>query len=239
MKSGENVMKYERESISGIGVVASAMLMALALLAPAAATADNHEAERTHDGLVLVPDSKVQVAYVDPDADFGEYNKIMLLDCYVSFRKNWRRDQQRTGSKISVSSGDMERIKTGVAELFREVFTEELGKDGGYEIVDAAAEDVLLVRPAIIDLDVAAPDTAAPGRNRTYTTTSGSATLYIELYDSMTGDILARAADRRVAARMGGYLSYTNRVTNRSDAKKMMRGWAKAMRERLDEYHGK
>jgi len=232
-------MKYERESISRVGVAVSSLLLAFALIAPAVATADSHAAPETVDGLVLVPDSKVQAAYVDPDADFGEYNKIMLLDCYVSFRKNWRKDHKRTGSMISVSKGEMERIKTGVAELFHEVFTEELSKDGGYEIVDAAGEDVLLVRPAIIDLDVSAPDGSSPGRTRTYTTTAGAATVFIELYDSVTGDILARAADRKVANRMGGYLSYSNRVTNTQDAKKMMRGWAKALRERLDEYHGR
>ena len=140
---------------------------------------------------------------------------------------------------ISVTKSDMERIKTGVAELFHEVFTEELSKDGGYEIVDAAGEDVLLVRPAIIDLDVTAPDTSTPGRSRTYTATSGAATVFVELYDSVTGDVLARAADRKVAERMGGYLSYSNRVTNTQDANKMMRGWARSLRERLDEYHGR
>lgn len=232
-------MKYERDLLTRIGVSASAVLTAVTLLFPIMASADDEVPEMTHDGLVLVADRTVAAAYVDPDADFGEYNKIMLLDCYVSFRKNWRRDQKRTGSMISVTKSDMERIKTGVAELFHEVFTEELSKDGGYEIVDAAGEDVLLVRPAIIDLDVTAPDTSTPGRSRTYTTTSGAATVFVELYDSVTGDILARAADRKVAERMGGYLSYSNRVTNTADAKKMMRGWAKSLRERLDEYHGK
>lgn len=232
-------MKYERDLLTRIGVSASAVLTAVTLLFPIMASADDEVPEMTHDGLVLVADRAVAAAYVDPDADFGEYNKIMLLDCYVSFRKNWRRDQKRTGSMISVTKSDMERIKTGVAELFHEVFTEELSKDGGYEIVDAAGEDVLLVRPAIIDLDVTAPDTSTPGRSRTYTTTSGAATVFVELYDSVTGDILARAADRKVAERMGGYLSYSNRVTNTADAKKMMRGWAKSLRERLDEYHGK
>ena len=232
-------MKYERDLLKRIGVSASAILTVVSLLFPITASADDEVPEMTYDGLVLVADRKVAAAYVDPDADFGEYNKIMLLDCYVSFRKNWRRDQKRTGSMISVSKGDMERIKTGVAELFHEVFTEELSKDGGYEIVDAAGEDVLLVRPAIIDLDVTAPDTSSPGRTRTYTASSGAATVFVELFDSVTGDVLARAADRKVAERMGGYLSYSNRVTNTQDAKKMMRGWAKSLRERLDEYHGK
>lgn len=230
-------MKYERESISRIA--ASGLLVALALIAPTVATADSHAAPETIDGLVLVPDSRVQAAYVDPDADFTVYNKVMMLDCFVAFKKDWQKNTQTTGSRHSVSASQMERIKNEVAIMFREVFAQELSQDGGYEIVDEAGEDVLLIRPAIVDLDIAAPDVNTPARSRTYTSTSGSATLFIELYDSSTSDLLARAADRRTARRSGGYLTYTNRVTNTADARRMFRSWAKELRAALDEIHGK
>jgi hypothetical protein len=186
-----------------------------------------------------MPERKVAVAYIDPDADFGVYDKVMILDCYVAFKKDWQREHKQPGSLLSVSSSDMEKIKAAVAGLFRDVFTEELGKDGGYEIVEAAGDDVLLVRPAIIDLDITAPDTTSPGRSRTYTTESGAATLYIELYDSVTGDILARAADRRTVRNAGSFLSYSNRVTNEADARRTLAAWAELLRARLDELHGK
>ncbi len=232
-------MRNERESLTKFGVVASSVLVALALIAPAAVTADEHAAGATYDGLVPVPDSKVQSAYVDPDADFGVYNKVMMLDCFVAFRKNWQRDTKKSGSRASVSTKDMERIKNEVAVMFREIFAEELSKDGGYEIVDEAGDDVLLIRPAIVDLDITAPDIATSGRNRTYTTSSGAATLYIELYDSVTSDLIARAADRKVARQAGGYMTYTNRVTNLTDARRMMRGWAQTLRAGLDGFHDK
>ncbi len=230
-------MKNERESI--IRTAASSLLVALALVAPPVAMADDHAAPETIDGLVLVPDSRVQAAYVDPDADFTVYNKVMMLDCFVAFKKDWQKNTQKTGSRHKVSTRDMERIKNEVAIMFREVFAQELSQDGGYEIVDEAGDDVLLVRPAIVDLDIAAPDVGSPGRTRTYTSTAGSATLFIELYDSSTSDLLARAADRKVARRSAGYLSYTNRVTNSADARRMMRSWAKELRAALDEIHGK
>jgi len=233
-------MKVERKLSIRTGVSTAALMLAFASFAPAVVNAaDKDAALETHDGLKQVPDSKVAAAYIDPDADFGTYNKIVILDCHVAFKKNWQRDQKKTGSHVSVSSSDMEKIKAEVAGLFREVFVEELSKDGGYEIVHSAGDDVLLVRPAIIDLDVTAPDTMAAGRSRTYTTNSGAATLFVELYDSVTGDILARAADRKSAEKAGGYLSYSNRVTNKADARRMMRSWAKLLRERLDEFHGK
>lgn len=196
--------------------------------------------QETHDGLVLLQDTKVDAAYVDPDADFSVYDKIMILDCHVAFKKNWQRDQNRSRTTDRVTSRDMEKMKTEVGRLFREVFTEELEKEGGYEIVaEAPGDDVLLVRPAIIDLDVTAPDTLTAGRSRTFTSTAGAATIYIELYDSVSGDILARASDRKTARTVGGHVSYSNRVTNVAEAKKMLRAWAKLLRTRLETIQGK
>jgi hypothetical protein len=215
-----------------LGLICSATVLAV----PASALAQSQD---SFDGLVEVPDSKVAVAYVDPDADFSVYNKVMILDTHVAFKKDWQRDQQRAGSHTRVSSEDMEEIKAAVAEMFKEVFAEKLSADGGYEIVDTAGDDVLLVRPAIIDLDIQAPDTMTAGRTRTVTATSGAATIYIELYDSVSGDILARAADRKASERMGGYMTYTNRVTNQADARKMLGAWAELLRGTLDEFHGK
>jgi len=233
-------MKTKQIKSISTGISVTSAVLALALLAPPAAFAEEEEIPtETHDGLVLVPDRQVAAAYVDPDADFGQYNKIMILDCYVAFKKGWQKSTKRTGSRISVSSSDMERMKADVAALFRDVFTEKLSEDDGYEIVTEAGDDVLMVRPAIIDLDVTAPDTGSAGRSRTYTARSGAATIYIELYDSMTGDILARAADRKASRSIGGHLSYTNRVTNKADARRAMSAWAGLMRARLDEFHGK
>ena len=219
---------------------AVAILMAALLSMPLGVlAAKKEELPETHDGLVLVPDRKVAAAYHDPEADFSIYNKVMLLDCYVAFKKNWQRDQNRQLTSARITAEDMEKIKAAVAELFREVFTEVLQEDGGYEVVDAAGDDVLLIRPAIVDLDITAPDKPTAGRTHSYTSTAGAATVYIELFDSVSGDILARAADRREARRSGGYISYTNRVTNTADARRMLKRWANILRTRLDEIHGK
>jgi len=233
-------MKHDRDERRNTSTAGAILLTAIVIATAPSAFAQGQESpQETYDGLTLVPDSKVAAAYVDPEADFSAYDKIIILDCHVAFKKDWQRDQTQTGSRIRISSSDMEKIKADVAELFREVFTEKLGADGGYEIVEAAGDDVLLVRPAIIDLDITAPDTMHAGRSRTYSSSAGAATIYIELYDSVTGDILARAADRKAARNVGGYMSYTNRVTNRADARRMLGSWAELLRDRLDEFHGK
>jgi hypothetical protein len=230
-------METKRHCLTTRGIFA--LVISTALLAVPVGAFAQEGTPDSYDGLVLMPDSKVATAYIDPEADLGVYNKIMILDCYVAFKKDWQREHKRTGSNISVSSGEMDKIKADVAELFREVFTEKLGADGGYKIVEAAGDDVLLVRPAIIDLDITAPDTMSAGRSRTYTSSAGAATIYIELFDSVTGDIIARAADRKAARNVGGHMSYSNRITNQAEARRMLGSWAELLRDRLDEFHGK
>lgn len=39
--------------------------------------------------------------------------------------------------------------------------------------------------------------------------------------------------------RASGYMSYTNRVTNKADARRMLGSWAELLRDMLDEFHGK
>lgn len=189
-------------------------------------------AETTHDGLVLMRDSKVAVAYVDPEADFSQYTKIQILDVYVAFKKHWQREHR-------VSKGDMDRIKRQAAELFRNVFVEVL-EEGGYPVVYENAEDVLLVRPAIIDLDITAPDTMRAGRSRTYAANAGAATLYIELFDSNTSAILARAIDRKAGrSNYGSWRMTGTSVYNSAEARKILRNWATLLMGALDNAQGK
>jgi hypothetical protein len=69
--------------------------------------------------------------------------------------------------------------------------------------------------------------------NRTYTTSAGQMTLVLELVDATTGDVLARVVDSQQdfdTARM----QWTNSVTNRAAADRILRMWAKRLREGLD-----
>jgi hypothetical protein len=104
-------------------------------------------------------------------------------------------------------------------------------------VVDTQDYDVLLLRPAIIDLDISAPDTLSAGRSRTFSASTGSATLYIELYDSVSGQILGRAADRTNIRNNMGTVTWSNRVTNSADARRMFSRWAGFLRDFLDEHY--
>jgi len=212
------------------------VLCALVLmLATASAFAKDDELpDITEDGLHRVQDSRMAIVYADPEADLSGYDKVQLLDTYVAFKKNWERDQRsRSASSLQITSKDVEQIKNRTAAEFRTVFTKVL-QDGGYPVVEQAADDVLLLRPAIINLDVNAPDTMNAGRSRTYAESAGEMTLYIELYDSVTGDLIAKALDRKADTSTGFY-TWTNSATNRAAADRILKGWAEILLTALNE----
>jgi hypothetical protein len=63
-------------------------------------------------------------------------------------------------------------------------------------------------------------------------------TLVIELYDSVSNEILARAIDRRRARNVGN-IQWTTSGTNRVAARKILGRWANLLVSRLDDVHGK
>jgi hypothetical protein len=58
--------------------------------------------------------------------------------------------------------------------------------------------------------------------------------LFLELYDSVSGEILARIIDSEVIGD-NGYTQWANRVTNTADARRTIRKWAKALRVKYEE----
>jgi hypothetical protein len=188
------------------------------------------------EGLVLRPGKAARVVYVRPGVDFGQYKRFAILECPVAFRKDWQRDQASSGRRVTQK--EMDEIRAGLSAEFRRIFTDELQNKGGYQVVTTGGEDVLVLRPAIIDLDVTAPDTLEPGRNFTLSESAGAMTLYLEIYDSVTNQILARAIDRETSRGMGR-IQWQNRVTNKNEADRILRRWASALREQLDTVHGK
>ncbi|OGT79999.1 MAG: hypothetical protein A3H91_04360 [Gammaproteobacteria bacterium RIFCSPLOWO2_02_FULL_61_13] len=213
-------------SIRLIQSIAIAACLLLLTTAPGA-----QEPAESWDGLKLVPGTKVAAAYVHPDADFRQYGKFVITEPYIAFKKDWKREHR------DVSASEMERIKERLGHLFVEVFTEAL-EEGGFPVVTSTGEDVLVLRPALIDLDVTAPDIMTAGRSRTYVTSAGAVTLYIELLDGATGAMLARAIDRK-AGRNTTSFQISSSVYNAAEARTVLKFWAGLLRDRFKEIHGR
>jgi hypothetical protein len=188
--------------------------------------------EISFDGLHLEPDTDVALLYVKPNADFSVYEEFVMLEAYVAFKKNWQRDTKVGGRRVS--NKDMERIKVEAAALLHESFKKELDEVGGYKFVEKSGDKVMILRPALIDLDITAPDIPVAGRVTNYVASAGAATLYLELYDSVSGEILGRLVDRRNMQDYGT-ARWANSVSNRADATRLFKRWAKLLRQGMDE----
>lgn len=233
MNSGNNSEHTALRSVYSKAVITCGLV----ILVATTATAQDQEG-MTYDGLVPVEDAAVAAAFIDPEADFSVFERIAILDPFVAFRSNWQRDQNRNRRGSSrITARDMERIKTDVARLFKESLIERMEVDDGFEVVEFAYYDVLVLRPAIIDLDVTAPDTRSPGRTREWVSSAGAATLYLELFDSVTGEILGRVVDRQSARRNTGNIRWGGSVSNIAEARRVFGRWADQLRSFLDEYY--
>jgi hypothetical protein len=193
----------------------------------------------SQDGLELVKSTKTRLVYVKPGATFSQYDRVAILDCYVEFEKDWQKDYNasRIGLEGRVTDRDVERIKTDLAAEFKKVFVDELQNKGGYQVVDLVAPDVLLLRPALLNVEVNAPDIMTAGISRTVVRSAGQMTLYLELWDPSTKTLLARVEDVREDDQAFGQVA--NRATNKAAADQILREWAEELRKRLDTVRGK
>jgi len=218
------------------------IVVTLALGAPAGLLAKEESLpEVSPDGLQLQKNTDARAVYLKPGATFDQYHRVAILDCFVEFAKDWERDYNRNvgGIQGRVTKDDMERIKADLAAEFKKVFTKELQDKGNYPVVDIAAPDVLVLRPAIINLIVTAPDLMTADMSRTLVASAGQMTLYLELWDSTTNTLLARIMDPQADQGMGGMAQVADRVTNKVAADRILREWAGKLRKHLDAVHAK
>ena len=187
------------------------------------------------DNLVRVKSNRMNYVYLLPGADFRGYTKVMLDPTQISFEKNWQRDYNRTQRAPSsqISDADVEKAIADGGKDATEIFAQAFAA-GGYTVVTQPGPDVLRVTTAITNLYVTAPDKMTAGRSRTYSREAGYATLVVEVSDSVSGAIMGRAVDNRVAGDTSSARSRSS-VTNRSDFRIMAQRWAKRGVEGLDE----
>lgn len=196
----------------------------------AAALAAKQPPQTTEDGLELKKGKNVDLLYVRPGAALTGYTKIMMDPVQVAFSKSW--DPKDYGGTFGLKTSDVERIRNGVGELARETFVKVLAA-GGYPEVKSADAGVLRLSVYILDLYVNAPDTMQPGRNRTFSAEAGHMTLGIELRDAVTNTLMARALDRGRGTDTGRF-TWSNSVSNRAEAERMLTVWANQMKDALD-----
>jgi len=162
----------------------------------------------------------------------------MILDCYVAMAKDWQQNYNANeGGELDrqVTDSDVQRIESTLSTEFKKVFTSELQK-GGYQVTTTSAPDVLLLRPAIINVRVTAPDLMTAGMDMNVITSAGSGTFYLELW-APPHTLLARALDAQ--ADQQPFAQQANSVTNMEAADTILKKWADALVRHLDSARGK
>jgi len=233
---------YEKLHRARLGAAVLGVLAVGAGIATTGAVVAASKMPAEWDGLVKqqTKNSKgIDGVYVLPNADFKGYKQFIMDPVKVEFQKNWQRDMNDTiDISRKVDADDIQRIRTGLGKMVQDGFTKEL-KNNGYTLATAPAADTLQLSTAIVNLYVNAPDLPSAGRVRTYTTSTGEMTLVLELRDSVTGQVLARAVDRAEDQNNFNQMQWTNSVSNAADADLAIRYWAKKLRTGLDNVTGK
>ena len=190
----------------------------------------------TPDGLELVRSEKHSAVYIKPEAQLDIYSEFAIVPCQVAFRKNWQRDYNSShrSSSQQIKDRDIDRIKRELGEECTAFFTDALSEEPSYNLVAEWQEgqDVLLIRPNIVNLNITSPDVSSPSMTRSYSASAGSMTLYLELIDAETSEVLVRAYDSK--ADPDSFVNYANKITNRQAADRMLKNWATRLREAMD-----
>jgi hypothetical protein len=200
-----------------MATLASAMVLA--------APVDAAKPPDTWDGLSKVNSKRLDIAYLQPGADFRGYSKIMLDPTEVAFHKSWRRSQNSTDRGLSGTISDrevQEAITKGVAAS-NEIFAEAWSK-AGYQVVTEPGPDVLRIKTGIVNIWVSAPDNRSASRSHTFAAEAGVATFFLEARDSLTGALLGRAVDQRFAGDTSH--NWRTSVSNRADFRELVESWA-------------
>jgi hypothetical protein len=201
------------------------------LLGLAGCTTPPNLPEVTADGLVRVKDAGADAVYVRTEAQLGGYTKVALVEPTIAFRKDWLSNVNSSRRMDRITDQDMQKMIATGKKMLVEEFTKELTK-GGYQVVTEVGANVLAVRIAIMNLDVYAPDPSnmAGAWTKIYTDGSGEATLGLELYDSVTGQLLLRAYDHKSDSN-GGYSWRIPRTQNSNllDARWAFQDWAEML----------
>lgn len=195
------------------------------------------DAEVTFDGLTRVEGTVMDDVWARADIDLKGYTKVMFEGVGVEYRPVTGPYSGRAGTTSVRRSSDNEfQLDAETRALFEKeiqgAFLDGMGRSKVFTIVDEPGPDVLLVQGGLLDVVSRVPPETV-GRSRIFIDSVGEATLVLEIRDSESNAIFARAIDRR-AAEDPGRMTESNRVTNLADVRRLGRRWATVLREALE-----
>ncbi|MBC8025736.1 MAG: DUF3313 family protein [Steroidobacteraceae bacterium] len=220
-------MNILRGRVSGITILVGVLVVCMLAGALAGCAADRKPEETTPDGLVRVPSRAAGGVYRAPGAPFFQYKRFIIEPLTVDFIKDWQKTHRE------VSDREVQRMRDEARRIFLKEFTGVLIEEGGFTLADAPAEDVLLLAPALTELDVPAPENDTV-ETRSLSPRRPSMTLTGELRDALTGKLVGRVIVIEPGQRYGmNELRPANRVTNAHELRLVFDKWVRLLRETL------
>ena len=217
--------------------VAMLSLVAACSSTPEVQTGDG--AEVIGDNLHRVDNSKADVAYIDPDADFSKYTKVMIRPLGVN--KIEVIQPSKTGTSMSRRDWELtDADKQMLQDTFHSAMLKNLQDKGDFPLVDEPGDDVLEIGAMITAIapSAAKDDGRSRAMGRSYVITDGSGAIAVAVAfgDSETGEVLALIKDSRSSSSHWGL---NNSVTNKADVQRMFNSWAMQINSSLVEISGK
>ena len=188
-------------------------------------------AEVSFDGLRLVNKTRMDKVWIKPGINLSQYDKVIFEGAGIQYRAV-------KGGNLHNSSADAfplsERQKSGLEKAAKESFQSEFNKFKYFTVASTPGTGILKVTLALIDVVSRVPPKST-GRNSFYISDLGQAVLVVELSDSVTNEILARAVDGQGIKTLT--MQESNPVTNLNEVKRSVRRWGLTLRKGLDELH--
>lgn len=208
------------------------------------------------DRLQPVPGDDGAYRWIDPGANLGQYNKILL-----------ERIQVQLASDADYKAVDPTQLKA-LTDYFHQAIVKALGN--AYPVVTQPGPGVLRVRVTIVDLVPTKPEMSVVALVVPYATVadvaSGAASggpvgsapylgrtgIAAQFIDSRTSRVIAEYADTRVGRKYvvdtskgvgnaitTGFSDYAKAYSTWAYAEQAFDGWARLLRARLDQAHGR
>lgn len=219
-----------------IAFTATASLLAACSSEPTIQTGE--DAEVIGDNLHRVDNSRAAGAWIDPNADFSRYTRVLVQPLGVdnieivepsgsvtTRRRNW----ELTDSDKAMLQG-----------MFKSAMEQQLQEKGSFPLAQEPGDDVLQIGAMITAL---APSAARDdhrsrptGRSRVYTEGAGAVAVAVAFGDSETGEVLAVVKDSRSS---NSHWGINNSVSNRADVQRMFNSWAIQLNSTLERVTGR
>jgi hypothetical protein len=181
-------------------------------------------AEVTFDGLHLVNKSEMDKVWVKPEIDLGDYDAVMFEGAGIHYRAD------RSADEFPLSDSQKSQLETAV----RETFESEFRKFEHFVVTDKPGRETLKMIVTLIDVVSRIPPEPF-GRGSIYITDLGEATLVVEVFDSVTDEILARVTDKQNVEPV--IVRESNPATNLQEVRRSVRRWGTTLRKSMDELH--